>query len=41
MMQNKDVQTLYENEPEVVFFARDKAFGLSQSIDFPEMVSAA
>ncbi len=41
MMQNKEVQALYENEPEVVFFARDKAFGLSQSIDFPEMGSAA
>jgi hypothetical protein len=40
MMQNKEVQALYENEPEVVFFARDKAFGLSQSIDFPEMGSA-
>lgn len=35
MMQNPTVQALYEDEPELVFFASDKSYGLSQAIDFP------
>jgi hypothetical protein len=39
MMQNPTVQALYEDEPEVVFYASNKSYGLSQSIDFPEIDS--
>lgn len=37
MMQKEGVQSLYENEPEVVYFASAPTFGLSQSLDFPEL----
>lgn len=39
LMQNATVQSLYEDEPEVVFYAKDASDGLSQSIDFPKLES--
>lgn len=37
LMQNSSVQALYEDEPEVVFYSTSPAYGLSQSLDFPEV----
>lgn len=37
LMQKEEIQALYIDEPEVVYYATEPAFGLSQSIDFPEL----
>lgn len=35
LMQKEEIQSLYTDEPEVVFYSAAPAFGLSQAIDFP------
>jgi len=35
LMQKEEIQSLYRDEPEVVFYSAAPAFGLSQAIDFP------
>lgn len=40
LMQHGDVQALYEDEPEVVYYARNVKDGLSQAIDFPTLNNA-
>lgn len=37
LMQQEAVQALYDGEPEVVFYSTAPQFGLSQSVDFPEL----
>lgn len=38
-MQKPEVQALYEGEPEVVYYAAQPQYGLSQSVDFPTLTS--
>jgi hypothetical protein len=40
LMQHVDVQALYEDEPEVVYYARNVEDGLPQAIDFPTLNNA-
>jgi len=37
LMQKEEIQSLYTDEPEVVFYSTAPAFGLSQAIDFPSV----
>lgn len=40
LMQKEEIQSLYTDEPEVVFYSAAPTFGLSQAIDFPSVEAA-